>query len=67
MCVCVCVCVCVCAVCVCAVCVWVYTGGVHQQATNKKCLRIALEGNIAAGKSTLLRLLEDELGDVCII
>ena len=32
----------------------------------RKPLRIALEGNIAAGKSTLLRLLEDELDYVAV-
>jgi len=39
---------------------------VGNPAAGKKHLRIALEGNIAAGKSTLLRLLEDQLDYIAV-
>ena len=39
--------------------------GVHAGA-GRRHLRIALEGNIAAGKSTLLRVLEDSLDYIAV-
>jgi hypothetical protein len=39
---------------------------VYDKGTGTRRLRIALEGNIAAGKSTLLRLLEDELDYIAV-